>query len=547
MIRSILTSVLYLFFISISFAGNISVPVLKLGSPNMEELQKEDVMRDKAGMLYRVGVATSVNVNCETNGVWSVLPNRDQKWQLTIQNKGAQSLSFIFKKFILNGNSKFWVENNMGEKVSKVFTKGDMLPSFQQNIALCEGDNLTLVLVEEAYADKSEIEMDRVFFNYRSTIRKKEKINESASCEVNVNCSEGDQYQDEKRGVARIYIIEGNSGGFCSGSLVNNLAEDCKPLFLTALHCGINTSANDMALWNFYFNYEATSCSNPSSVGSLLNNYVTGCVRLADADDSGGETGSDFLLLQLGSFQNEESTITKLKSSSFNAFWNGWDANNTVSSQGVGIHHPAGDIKKISTYTSSLYSDTYGGAVSGTHWSLSWVSTQNGHGITEGGSSGSPLFTYNNGNSRIIGTLTGGSSYCDTPTDPDSYGKMSYHWSSNGSSSNKKASSYLDPSNSGVKVLDGSSDPCSVASLTEINISNDFDVYPNPSNDILYIKSSNSEGIAVTIYDLLGHEVFQSQTKQNIIEINLGDFQKGIYQVKISQGNLVVVKSVSKI
>ena len=118
----------------------------------------------------------------------------------------------------------------------------------------------------------------------------------------------------------------------------------------------------------------------------------------------GGDTGSDFLLLQLGSTQNEQSTITKLKSSSFNAFWNGWDANNTVSSQGVGIHHPAGDIKKISTYTSSIYSDTYGGNVSGTHWSLSWTSTQNGHGITEGGSSGSPLFTYNNGNSRIINT-----------------------------------------------------------------------------------------------------------------------------------------------
>ena len=94
------------------------------------------------------------------------------------------------------------------------------------------------------------------------------------------------------------------------------------------------------------------------------------------------------------------------------------------------------------------------------HWRLTWVATANGHGVTEGGSSGSPLFNYNNGNSRIVGTLTGGSSYCSAPNSPDIYGKMSYHWDQNTSTGNIKLKTFLDPNNSGVKILDGAYDPC---------------------------------------------------------------------------------------
>jgi hypothetical protein len=57
---------------------------------------------------------------------------------------------------------------------------------------------------------------------------------------------------------------------------------------------------------------------------------------LADSNDGGGATGSDFLLVEL------EDEIP----SGWNPYFNGWNAENIAASGGVSIHHPSGDSKK---------------------------------------------------------------------------------------------------------------------------------------------------------------------------------------------------------
>ena len=298
-------------------------------------------------------------------------------------------------------------------------------------------------------------------YNYRSTGNPNfQKINESDPCEINVNCSPvGDLWQDEKKGVARILFVDGGGQGWCTGSLINNTSQDCKPYFLTALHCGVGATAANMTQWKFYFKYEAPSCTNPSTAGTLDDYFITGCIRIADSGDNGGDSGSDFLLVKLGSSTNEATIINNLKSANFSAYWNGWNANTTATTGGVGIHHPAGDIKKISTFSGTSVSAGWNGNGLLSHWRQSWSSNSNGHGVTEGGSSGSPLF--NNSQGYIIGTLTGGSSSCNSPTSQDYYGKMSYHWTSNGTANNLRLKPWLDPTNSGVLTLAGSANPCS--------------------------------------------------------------------------------------
>ena len=301
-----------------------------------------------------------------------------------------------------------------------------MKMSFHGAARCVTGSKHLLTLTEPAYTTPSEIYIDRVMYNYRSTgYDVEEKINESDPCEVNVNCSPvGDTWQEEKRGVARIYVVEGNQAGWCSGSLINNTAQDCKPYFLTALHCGVNATTANMNQWKFYFRYEAPTCINPTSVGTLASYLINGCLRIADSADGGGNSGSDFLLVKLGNANNENTVINNLKTANFNAYWNGWNANTSPTTGGVSIHHPAGDIKKISTFSGNTVSTQWGNAT-GSHWRVVWTANTNGHGVTEGGSSGSPLFD-NTGN--IIGTLTGGSSYCTALSAPDQYGKMSFHW-----------------------------------------------------------------------------------------------------------------------
>lgn len=456
-----------------------TTPTFNLTPPDMAAIQQEDIERDHNGDLYRIGVHTMTNITTSSAGVWTSMPNGDRVWQLKINYPGAEALSFLFDRFHIYGGSTFDVFDNDGKRLHLTLTAADVLDHGMQNVALCFGDEMTLQLTEPAGTQASDILIDRISYDYRSTgaPAKLKDFNDSEACEINVNCSPvGDQWQDEKRGVARILVVEGAMQGWCTGSLVNNTAQDCKPLFLTALHCGVNSTAANFNQWRFYFRYEASGCTDPATQGTLANNFITGCVKKASSNDGGGDTGSDFLLVQLGSAANEAATITTLKSANFNAYWNGWDANNTATTGGVGIHHPAGDIKKISTFSGTTVSAGWNGNGLQSHWRLTWTANSNGHGVTEGGSSGSPLF--NNSNGRIIGTLTGGSSFCTALTSPDFYGKVSYHWNSNTTAGQIPLKNFLDPGNTGLLVLNGSSDPCSapqapvanfVASATNVN------------------------------------------------------------------------------
>jgi hypothetical protein len=445
--------------ISKPFDNIKTIPSMSLETPDLTQIMLEDDEREKNGELYRIGRSIPSNINPIFSGEWKINNDGSRTWNLRVKATGAEALSFLFSKFELYGQTTFEIRNTDGYIVHKPMTAEDVMSHKMQNAALCFGDDLVLILNEPANTQASDISIDRVIYNYRSTGNPNAtKINESDPCEVNINCSPvGDSWQDEKDGVARIYIVEGNSAGWCTGSLINNTAQDCKPYFLTALHCGVNTSANNMNNWRFYFRYESPNCNNPNSAGSLDDHYVTGCLRIADSDDGGGNSGSDFLLVKLGNNNNETSVVNTLKSSSFSGYWNGWKAATSSTQGGAGIHHPAGDIKKISTFNGTTQSTSWGSA-GGSHWQMSWSSNSNGHGVTEGGSSGSPLF---NNSGLIVGTLTGGSSFCNNPTSPDLYGKMSYHWTSNGTANNERLKPWLDPTNSNVTTLNGSYDPCS--------------------------------------------------------------------------------------
>jgi len=436
-----------------------TTPKIDFPTPDLTSIQEEDALNDRNGMLYRIGVFTYTDITTSNNGTWITDAEGNKIWQLQIQYSGAEALSFLFETFKIYGETRVDVFSNDSKRLHKTLTKEDVQDHFEQNIALCFGDKMTLQIMEPAGTQSSEIKIDRIVYNYRSTGNPvKQKINESGSCEVNVNCFPvGNSWQEEKRGVARIYVVDSQGAGWCTGDLVNNTALDCKPLFLTALHCGINTSVSNSNLWRFYFAYEAPECSNPSSAGTLDDHYINGCVRMANSNDNGGNTGSDFLLLQLGSLATEAATIATLKSAAFNTYWNGWDANNTPTTGGAGIHHPMGDIKKISTFSGATSSTTWGGTTPNTHWGLTWTSNSNGYGATEGGSSGSPLF---NSLGRQIGTLTGGGSSCSAQSSPDAYGKISYDWISNGTASSQRLKTYLDPGNTGLLILDGSANPC---------------------------------------------------------------------------------------
>lgn len=438
-----------------------NVPTLHFSKPNLNQLMIENQKRDELGLMYRFATGIETNITPENSGIWTTDSKGNKIWRLHIKYPGAQALSFLFSSFHIYGLTTFNVYNKEGLRLHTTVTSKDVLEHGQQNIELCSGDDMMLELIEPKGTRPSSFVLNELFYAYRGlTSSLVKNFKDSESCEVNVNCTEGANWQDEKKGVARILVKAGTSFGWCSGSLVNNVKKDCKPYFLTATHCASGTTTNDYNQWKFYFNYESSTCTTPNNENSIPNNAITGCFKIAGSDDVNGDniSKSDFLLVQLGTSANVNTTITTLKN--WGVYWNGWDANNIAPASGVGIHHPAGDIKKISTYTQTATSSSYSGTTPNTHWQVKWSATTNGHGVTEGGSSGSPLFNYNGGNSRIVGTLSGGTSLCNALTSPDVYGKVSYHWTSVATTSTKQLKPWLDPDNTGVLTLDGSYNPC---------------------------------------------------------------------------------------
>jgi hypothetical protein len=327
----------------------------------------------------------------------------------------------------------------------------------------------------------------------------------SDPCQVNVNCPEGADWLCQRDAVVRLRITQDGGQFLCSGSMVNNTAQDCKQLLLSSFHCADAVEENEWALLKVRFNYEFFECEGVSSFNSHIR---TGVTFLTSSDDAVGNNinGSDFLLLEV-----EDNVFD-----SWTPFFAGWDASGDGPDEGVGIHHPSGDRKKISTYTSSPSSNS--SYHPGAHWRVYWTETDTNHGVTEGGSSGSPLF---NQDGRIVGTLTGGASFCTNPNAPDYYGKMSYHWDGNNPITEaEKLYNFLDPTDSGIEILDGSyrtefETPCAgqaICGVVDVEEEwlreNAWSLSPNPANAMVSVQwSGELQAQEVRLYDQLGRPV----------------------------------------
>jgi hypothetical protein len=524
-----------------------NLPTYTIADLDINQLAAEDADRGKNGQFLSNGRVIPVNINLNNSGVWSTLPNGDRLWRVRLATENARGLAPYFDNFYLPEGSFLHVYNDDKTMVLGAFTSINNQESKMFATWPVTGNAIILEYYEPASVYGSGIiNLNEVSYIYRfeDQIEDREENvpglrNGSQSCEVDVACSESNGWSDQIRGVSRIFVRVGSFTGWCTGSLVNNTFNDCRPYYLTALHCGYDNglaTTSNFNQWVFRFNYQKSGCGTGSKPAG---NQITGCTWRAHSNDGGGNSGSDFLLVE---FNN--STIN----SAFNVYFNGWDRVNSTSNSGVGIHHPSGDVKKISTYSANLVNSTWGGPA-GTHWRVSWVATANGHGVTEGGSSGSPIFR--GSNKLIMGTLTGGSSFCTSPTAPDYYGKFSYHWESNpGASTNNayKLRPWLDPAGTNPNTLNGKNNVSCSVGINEIPVSNLFSVYPNPSNGIvnLTIAEQNFTALQLRLYNAVGQLINTYSIAPGIknYSVDLSELPMGAYHLSVSNGKEISSKTV---
>ena len=262
--------------------------------------------------------------------------------------------------------------------------------------------------------------------------------NSSYECHKNISCEEGELFSDEERGIVRILMVLSDKLGFCSGSLVNNTEEDRIPYVLSAFHCkDVEGLIPLYDQWSYDFAYESFSCADPETEPSFVR--VTGSELVA------GYEPTDMLLLKITSDLPDNS----------NAFFNGWNRDdNYEAPEGVMIHHPNGDIKKVSVekdaivpFESTLSWDNGITTPPGSH-----LVTQFDESSYQGGSSGAPLLDYNG---HIIGQLHGGPDGDETCSIGIGYhGKFSQSWEGGGTPESR-LKDWLDPNNTENLTING--------------------------------------------------------------------------------------------
>lgn len=406
----------------------------------------ESRARHDQGLPLRFAIPVRVNYSPENAGTWEPLKNDLVMWRLRVGSPAALTLNLGFNEFRLPEGASLTVLSADGEEVIRPFTSADNQPHGQLWTPILNSDEVILELVvpEKRVADV-RLRLGQIsagFVRFGDSAAAAER-GTSGSCNVDVACPEGDPWRDEIA-AAGAYTVGGIDT--CSGSMINNTAQDRRPFFLTAFHCGVDAAdaPSVVIFWNFQNSYcrvPGSGDSGGAGDGSLAQ-FSTGTTFRA------GASVSDFTLLEVNTAPNPAWGVT----------FAGWSREGTNPPSGACIHHPRVAEKRITfydiairptrpTHGSSWPCSSFPGPGDNSHITAYWSL-----GVTEPGSSGSPLY---DDNQRIIGQLHGGPSSCSQSGDglSDCYGRVSRSWTGNGTSSTR-LSDWLDPLNTGAMVLD---------------------------------------------------------------------------------------------
>lgn len=352
-------------------------------------MEEDEINNESKTSPYRFGKNHVIGMNLDNGGDWNTLPNGDRVWMARFESPGALSMNLAFDKFTIVPGGKLYIYTENHEHLLGAYTEADSNPEGFGTYPV-PGESIIVEYFEPAASvGQSDIQIETVTHAYRDLDKVVRDVGDSGSCNNNVVCAVGDPWEDQ---INSVVIIVVNGNGICTGAMVNNTAQDGHPYFLTANHC----LGGSVASWSYRFNFQSTTCAT-NNVGSF--DTVSGGTLLASG------AAADYALLEI----NNGNPIP----TAYNPFYAGWDATGIFPANQVGIHHPSGDLKKISFDNDAAGQATFGGA---SCWRIfDWED-----GTTEPGSSGSPLFDQNQ---RIIGQLFGGEASCANNIN-DYYGRF---------------------------------------------------------------------------------------------------------------------------
>ncbi len=486
------------------------IPFYTTDGYDLEKLQAEDAVTDQYKETpYRFGVDHQVDIDFFEQA--SAVHNADGSttYRMGFHCPEATSISFLIDDFFIPLGGELYMWNQDRTEFKGAFTYESNKESGIFPIGLLHDDHVILEYKRAAgMSGQASIHISEIGHGYRRILDKWEDqrgpFGNSGACNVNVACPEGDPYEDQISSVA--LIVQGSSA-VCSGAMIGNVNGDDTPYFLTADHCFTNN--NTPTTWKFYFNHQSSGCTGSSGP---VNNSITGSTVKAT------NGGSDMALLELSQAPLEDWEI----------YYNGWTSStsNNAATSAYGVHHPSGDVKKICFEEDNpSFTTTSGVAV--------WYIDDWELGVTEGGSSGSPLF---NEDGLIVGQLFGGQAACSGNVNNgqwDVYGRFGVSF--------PVIDQYLDPD--GVNPVINQGYYPGVNSLSENDISSQISLYPNPTSDVINIEVLSEGFYNVRVLDLSGKTVHaDGMNITGTVALTVDHLESGVYLLEIRNEDYIGTK-----
>ena len=458
--------------------------------------ENQTIDRDFDPMVFVYGEEYDMDVDVLLSSLINT-DNSEVTYLLGIESRGAYGIGLNFDRFFLTEGAELFIYDFEKTFFIGSFTSLNNKDNEVFSTSIVKSDHIILELTVP-YDEIKDIRLhiDSIIHDNTDILSYYEDSSSDSreDCNVNVICSEGDDWRDQINGAVRVSM----GAGLCSASIINNTSNDRTPYVLFADHC-VSGSPNNYVI---YFNYQSTSCNGSS--GSL-NQSISGTNLLYQEDIN---SGADIALLRLTSDIPD----------SYNPYYVGWSVVNSAPEEAVGIHHPGGDIKKISFTDDNVSA----GGSGGNYWEF-----QYDLGRVIPGSSGSPFFDENKRQVGVASYIY--TNYCDPSPDcycdqqyNHGYGRIDRAWSG--------LSSYLDPLNLGISSIDGISN-------SGINIVHDSyeDIPFDSQNSLSFLANVTSySGIVDGVelhYNLGDGWLVQSMSPQglgSIFETSVGGLYNGM-------------------